>query len=241
MGIKHDVNENFFNKWSSPMAYVLGYFYADGHLIDSGNIRAYYVVVTSVDKVTIERIKNLMSSKHKIQVLPPRTKNSKTRYLLRIGDRKLYDSLINLGLYPNKSLNINFPAVPKKYISDFTRGYLDGDGCVYVATRKGITQDRVLKRLSVIFTSGSKEFLEGLRVALSRGATLENKGNIYNSKRSFQLVYSTGSSMKLFVFFYHNVSSELYLKRKVDKFLEYFSMRKKIVDRKVQNVIEYLN
>ena len=57
MGIKHKVNENFFKKWSSNMAYILGYIYADGNLENCDYIRARYIRIASVDKSSIERIK----------------------------------------------------------------------------------------------------------------------------------------------------------------------------------------
>ena len=49
MGIKYRVNENFFEKWSPLMAYVLGYIYADGNLDDSPYMRGKYIKITSTD------------------------------------------------------------------------------------------------------------------------------------------------------------------------------------------------
>ena len=43
MGLKYPVNEKFFDAWSSEMAYVLGFIFADGSLEDSPNIRGKYI------------------------------------------------------------------------------------------------------------------------------------------------------------------------------------------------------
>ncbi len=107
MGIKYKVDEKFFKDWRPEMAYVLGYFYADGSLEDASYLRGKYVRVSSTDKSTILEIRNWLKSEHKIVILNKREDyKRKTQYLLRIGSHSLYESLINLGLHPNKSLTI---------------------------------------------------------------------------------------------------------------------------------------
>ena len=130
MGIKYQADENFFKAWSPDMAYTLGYLYADGSLEDASYLRGKYMRVTSTDKSTIMKIRQWLKSEHSIVTMKPNWPNGKLRYLLRIGSHKLYDTLICLGLYPNKSLTVRFPKVPKKYLRHFVRGYFDGDGCV---------------------------------------------------------------------------------------------------------------
>ncbi len=70
MGIKYSVNERFFEEWNSTMAYVLGYFYADGSMYPSA--RGKYVLVTSIDESTIKKIKKWLDSKHTIRIEPPK-------------------------------------------------------------------------------------------------------------------------------------------------------------------------
>ena len=66
MGVKYRVNEAFFDSWTQEMAYVLGYFYADGSLEDASYLRGKYVRVSSVEKYSILRIKKWLSSEHTI-------------------------------------------------------------------------------------------------------------------------------------------------------------------------------
>jgi len=173
MGIKYNINSHFFKEWNNEMAYVLGYWYADGSLENAEYIRGKYIRVTSVDLKTIEKIKKWFRSEHPIVVLlPTKLHPGKIRYFLRIGDHILYGDLIRLGLYPNKSLTIIFPKIPKDFLSDFVRGYLDGDGCVFFHSSPGITKKRIVKRLSVIFTSGSFDFLMGLCETLGKKLAL---------------------------------------------------------------------
>lgn len=239
MGIKYKVNSNFFKKWGCEMAYVLGYFYADGSLTDADYLRGKYISVSSIDLDTIIRIKKYLKSEHKIVTCKASTRGGHERYLLRIGDHELYNDLIKLGLYPNKSLTVKFPNnIPNNFLSDFVRGHFDGDGCVYIWKSKGKIQPIILRKLQAIFTSGSRDFLEGLAQVLFNKLAL-NQRLVYKGHRSFELRYSTKDSVKLFKFLYNKKSRGLFLERKYIKFLEYFELRPQRVDIRIENIIKY--
>ncbi|MCX6717839.1 MAG: hypothetical protein NTU76_04165 [Candidatus Taylorbacteria bacterium] len=233
---KYYVNEKFFDKWNPKMAYVLGYLYADGSMEDAFYIRGKYIKVTSIDKDRIVIIKKLLNSKHKIVKIPPDNYKRKIRFLLRIGSHKLYKRLVELGLYPNKSLTIKFPRIPSSVLNHFIRGYFDGDGCVYLERKIGISGELITKRLLSVFTSGSKLFLSGLSMKLIKKIE-ENDIKIYKSHRSYQLRYSTRSSMNLFKFMYNNVQKGLYMQRKFDKFKEYFSLQPQRINSKIKKIL----
>jgi hypothetical protein len=237
VGIKYKVNSRFFKKWSAEMAYTLGYFFADGSMEDASYLRGLYIRVTSIDRETIERFRRLLDSKHTITLCKPTTKNSRMRYLLRIGDREIYRDLFRLGLYPNKSLTMKFPKIPKKYMKDFVRGYFDGDGCVYLWRTKNKNGDLIIRKLSTIFTSGSKDFLIELLKQLQNLIKLDRQ-KIYNSHRSMQLSFSTSDSIKLFKFMYTKTKPELLLRRKLDVYLNYFDLKKPGIDKTVKNIIQ---
>lgn len=236
MGIKYKVNEEFFDKWSSQMAYVLGLLYADGSLEDASYLRGKYIRLTSTDKELIFRVRRWLDSEHTIIYLKPDSLHGKQRYFLRIGSHKLYNSLTKLGLYPNKFLTIKFPNIPSKYLKDFIRGYFDGDGCVYLELSKNQNHNIVIKKLSIIFTSGSKKFLQGLNSAIKQILEV-NQNNIYTSHRSFQLRYFTKDSIKVFKFMYQNSHYEYYLKRKFDIFGKYFKIRPSTIDRSIKHIL----
>ena len=240
MGIKYRVNEDFFNKWNSRMAYTLGFLYADGSLEDASYLRGKYVRLTSTDKDIVFKIKKWLDSEHNVVILKDSLPNRKQRYFLRIGSHKLYDRLTELGLYPNKSLTMSFPKISGRYLNDFIRGYFDGDGCVYLELSNGKKQKIIIKKLSTIFTSGSKKFLQTLKFILKKEIEV-SQNNIYNSQRAFQLRYCTSDSIKLFKFLYKNTPKDLYFKRKFKVFVKYFKMRSSVIDKEIGNILNSRN
>lgn len=239
MGIKYSVNEEFFNNWTPEMAYVLGYIYADGSLEDASYLRGKYIRITSVEKKSILRIKKWLGSKHTIVANPSLWANGKMHYTLRIGSHKLYNSLLKLGLYPNKSLTIKFPDIPINCLNHFMRGYLDGDGCVFLERAPGKKQKLIVKRLSTIFTSGSKNFLEKMN-AIMREQLNVKQDKIYKGHRSFQLRYMTADSIKLFKFLYKDAPKNCYFKRKAKIYLNYFELRPPKIDPETMLVLRHL-
>lgn len=235
--MKYLVNEKFFDSWNPDMAYILGYFYADGSLEDASYLRGKYIRVTSIDRSTIENIKLKLGSQHTI-VEYDGYKNRKPRYLLRIGSIILYNNLIKLGLYPNKSLTITVPKIPKKYTKHFIRGYFDGDGCVYFEHGKGKNNKTIIKGLRTIFTSGSKNFLSQLSKLLSENKICSVGRKVYSSHRSFQLRYSTKDSLGLFLFLYEGNRDSLFLQRKYNTFHKYLSESPKRIDKSIRSVLE---
>lgn len=240
MGIKYGVNEEFFKSWSSQSAYILGYFYADGSLEDASYLRGKYIRISSIDKSLIFYVKHALNSKHSIVVVKPHWPNGKLQYLLRIGSHKLYESLLHKGLYPNKSLSIKFPKIPAKYLRDFIRGYFDGDGCIYLQMSKGKIQKLIIKKLTTIFTSGSKVFLQQL-AGILHAVIGTKQTKIYNSHRSFQLRCTTTDSIKLFKFLYRYAPFNFCLKRKLKVFIKYFILRPTKRDREVDKILKQIN
>ena len=222
MGVKYFVNEKFFDIWTNGMAYVLGYLYADGSLEDSPYIRGKYVRVTSTDYDRIESIRTLMKSLHTI-VLEKQREHGKQRFLLRIGNGKLFDALIRIGVTPRKSFTMLLPSIPRRYLGAFVRGYFDGDGCAHVDVVHGRP-----KRLLSIFTSGSKKFLEDLHERLQKDVGLIGNGLYKHGSAigTYQLRYSTRDSLKLFMLMYpRGLNKKLHLSRKYDIFIQYLKLR----------------
>ena len=217
------------------MAYVLGYIYADGSLDDSPYMRGKYIQIASTDEDSILRIKRWLGSEHRINAKKSNFLGGKICFTLRIGSHKIYDDLFKLGLYPNKSLTIGFPKVPQKYIGHFIRGYFDGDGCVHFARSKGITKKLIIKRVRIIFTSGSRVFLEEMNGVLK--ATGIYKGKIYPSKRSYQAIYNTSDSMKIFKLMYRQTSVNSFFMRKFRIFNNYFELQPKVIDSTIKKII----
>ncbi len=220
MPIFKNKNEDFFKKWTPEMAYVLGFFTADGNMIRNKR-GAHFIEFYSTDKDIIKKIKILLNSNHKIGArhIEEINKNWKTAYRLQIGSKEIFTDLLKLNLVPNKSLIMKMPFVPTKFLSHFIRGYFDGDG--HVSASEYQKKDRKNKSRIIIsgFTSGSKKFLEGLMRTLKENQII--KGGTLFFAQGYRLCFSTQDSFRLYNFMYKD-SNALYLKRKRIIFKHYF-------------------
>ena len=135
--------------------------------------------------------------------------------MLRIGSHDIYNDLLRIGITPRKSKTITLPNVPSKSIVYFFRGYLDGDGCINLYHKK--------KRLSVIFTSGSKLYLEQLSKIISFVLGIKIH-TVFRNSRAFQIKYSTKEAIQLLRYIYSDVGNGLYLERKYKIFLEFLQL-----------------
>ncbi len=229
------------------MAYVLGFLYADGCLVDAVSSRTQYIQFNSVDKEILEKIRSAMESEHPLSLRPSRfiayrngVYKSRESFILRIGSRKMFGDLLRFGITPSKSKIITFPDIPLRYASNFLRGYFDGDGCVYLEKAKGITKPVIIKRLLVIFTSGSSIFLEKLGEILKNQLDILDK-RIYNSNHAFQIRYGTKDTVKIFKFLYKFCPQRLYLHRKLDIFSNYFKLFPSKVDAEITAILKNLS
>jgi len=218
------VNKDFFKKWTKEMAYVLGFFAADGYM--TLNKRgAHFWNIQITDKKLLEEIRRIVGSEHKISIRIRKGKE-KPIYRLQIGSKEMYEDLLQLGMKQGKTEGLAVPHVPKKYFSDFVRGYFDGDGNVWIGY---VHKERVkkLRTIRTVFTSSSLQFLEKLREKLEvhkieKGVLNRGKGNYY------RLTYSIYGSLKLYDFMYNPRTQRAFrieLKRKRVIFEKYIKLR----------------
>jgi intein-encoded DNA endonuclease-like protein len=207
--ILKNVNKDFFKKWTPEMAYVLGFFAADGNLIKNKR-GACFFSLEICDKGILDNIKKVMESNHKIGIRVSSKENYKVRYRLQIGSKEIYEDLLSLGFGNGKTYNMSVPLIPDEYFSDFVRGYFDGDGNVWLS--KGH------KKILIAFTSSSRLFLEGLSVRLKKlGITLG--GSLVDYKTYYRISYSIQDSLKIYSFMYNSEHyGLLYLSRKKEVF-----------------------
>ncbi len=199
------------------MAYVLGYFAADGNMIRNKR-GAHFIEFTSTDRELIENVRGFLNSNHKIGS-SKRSPRHKRIYRIQIGSKTMFDDLAGLGFTPNKSNMMLLPPVPKKYFADFLRGYFDGDGCVFYGRYKPRARKMSRTVFQVNFVSGSNNFLFMLRERLQQEAGLDG-GSLYFTN-SYRLLYSKADAIKLLFFMYGKIKkteSALYLKRKFNYF-----------------------
>ncbi len=198
------VNKDFFKIWTTDMAYVLGFFAADGYITVNKRGGQFWAI-DIIDKSIVEKIKRTIEAEHKISTR--KTADGKSvSYRLQIGSIEMCDDLRRLGYAERKTKNLSIPHIPSVYFSHFVRGYFDGDGNVWVGA---IHKDRKTKGLAIqtVFTSCCLDFLERLSGELEkhgilRGRIREGRGGYY------RLVYSINSSLKLYDFMYNGYSKD---------------------------------
>ncbi len=193
---KHTLNELFFSTWSPEMAYVLGFWYADGYMRHEKSYRIYF---SSNDLQILEAIREVVGSNCPIY----KTKTDKA-YSIVFHSKFLYETLESIGGMRRKSRFIRFPEVPREYIRDFIRGYFDGDGSVHFVEYTRTKDKRRTTELRTNFTSGSRKFLEDLMEVLHQEIGLPVKQICpFNAGRSLKLGYGMRDSDALLRYMYY--------------------------------------
>jgi len=204
------------------MAYVLGFFIADGNMIKNKR-GAYFISIEITDKDILEKIREVIGSNHKISIRKE-IENHKERYRLQIGSKEMFNDLLKLGVVPNKSKVIELPYVPDKYMPNFVRGYFDGDGNVTICNyiRKNRNNKKSITILSG-FISGSEKFLQSLQLKIKQLSGIVG-GTFHYHNRGYRLYFSVRDSLKLYNFMYGKLENNLFLLRKKSKFEKYFKV-----------------
>lgn len=201
-------NKDFFKTWTPDMAYILGFMYADGNIVETKR-GTHFIAIYSADKNILILMKKCFASDH---TLSSKVTDTGCVYRIQIGSKEWFSDLGKIGLSPNKTKRMVLPQIPSIYLGDFIRGYFDGDGNVWSGF---INKDRKTptRILLVAFTSGSDKFLQSLRTSL-RSAGIEG-GGLHSSKigNYSRLTLSTKDALKLYKIMY-NAPHKLHLRRK---------------------------
>lgn len=203
-------SELFKNIDDEDSAYWLGFLYADGNIRKDRNEIS--LELQEKDKKTIEDFHLYCKNKNQIREHNISRNNKIYKsYVSSFSSASVKENLISLGCVPKKSLILTFPneqQVPQKYIYDFIRGYIDGDGYIQYDYEKHRYRIVVL---------GTKEFLQGL---MQRANLLEYCSIIKDNNSN---IYILTISNKAFVFklltkLYEK--SKFHLERKFDIYLK---------------------
>lgn len=148
-------NIHYFDNWSEPMAYILGFIFADGSLTRRG----YDVIIglAKKDEIVLDYIKKEVESARSYYRRPPwvdkRGYKHQEAVFLTLSSKIMVERLVVLGLRPHKTYTDEpFPYVPRDMLPHFIRGYFDGDGAAI---------DLLDGRFAVRFT-GSPKFILGI-------------------------------------------------------------------------------
>jgi hypothetical protein len=208
--LKYFVNEKFFDKRTSQMAYILGFAFADGNIYKT----SLSWDIQKRDLNILEKINKVLSSNYPIK------ERRETSYRLRINNQILIAGAISKGLLPKKSLRLIFPNVPRKFLRHFIRGYLDGDG--WIILRLGRNE------IDVGFVCGNKSFLKNLSNVIASGTSVKGRVREKNKitlrgvkSKTFLMEYYSSNAFLVADWLYDNLNSDdVYLDRKYMKYLK---------------------
>jgi len=200
------------------MAYVLGFFAADGCLTKNPKRQNYYIEFVSTDLDVLEKIKQALKSQHKIS---SRKRDSRWKqcYRLQIGSKKVFTDLLKLGFTQNKSNTMSLPEIAIEYFGDFLRGYFDGDGCISFGIYKRKNRPSGQKLITIRFTSGSERFLIQLKNKIAEVCRISGGFTYKKQRGGYELVYSNLDTLKILRYIYQ-CKNCIYMNRKYNKSME---------------------
>jgi len=208
------------------MAYVLGYFIADGCIVENKDriSNPYIFNITSKDLEHLYKISDSLKSSYKISKKSGSSLN--IAYQIQVRNSELARDLIKLGINPRKTYNLQPIKVPEKYFADYTRGFFDGDGSVYIYTVNGTPQ------IKSSFVGVSFNFIEDFNKKLCRALHIPekaiHKSTLKDSSKKliqYSNCFYIDDSIKLAKFMYNNCN--LYLERKKSIFEKWQSIKRR--------------
>lgn len=213
----------YFDKWTPKMAWILGFFVADGnlfHKLYEDNREQWYITFTQKDREVLEMIADEFGAPHSLIRRQWSKQFRVNRYSITFTSKYMFEKLVSLGLMSNKSLQLQKINVPKKFFSHFLRGYFDGDGCFWWSkdSRGGTPR--------LTFTGGSRNFLKWIEARTTRYYGFPS-GRLRNRKDTnvWNLAYRKDPTLYLMRIMYEDKDESLFLQRKWDNLQDYLNYR----------------
>lgn len=212
-------NENFFNKIDTEeKAYWLGFLMADGYISKNNNSYKVGLILSTCDYIHLEKLNKSLESNHPVKTYEA-TKNSysKNSYSRIIYYSEImFNDLLKYNLVEHKT-NVLIPpdiSLLGNYISDFIRGYFDGNGSITHTNTKQ-NNNYAFKLVS------TKEFLDFVNNYIKE--KLGFSANKYYKRKDYQEVMSLEfggnlKTQKILDLLYKDAI--IYLDRKYQRYLD---------------------
>lgn len=143
----------FFRVWTPEMAYVLGYWWADGYMYIKPH-GAHEIEIASNDRDHLEAIAQVIGGNYSLR----KVSSQANCYEITFCSKEMYQDLETHGGTPRKSRTTNFPYIPPELLSHFVRGVVDGDGTL------SWNGDRPI----IHIYSASRQFLSNIAVGIEQ-------------------------------------------------------------------------
>lgn len=110
-----------------------------------------------------------------------------------ICSSQLARDLVAHGLTSPKSLTLEFPSIPREFISDFVLGYFDGDGSIWIETKT--------RKVRISFC-GTEAFLSHLARVIHKECEVRVATIHKNGARSFRIQYGNNIAYSVLTWMY---------------------------------------
>ena len=204
------VNHTFFQKQSEDMAYWIGMLASDGSV--NKNENQIYIELQRKDKELLEKMNKVIGNERPVKDYE--TSKGYQNSKLYFYSKQIKQDLQKYNIVPNKTYSeeYNFPEQLKiKYYKDYIRGLFDGDGSIKL-TGKTVTWQIDVSRKKI--AEKIIDFFKKEGIELSYSLCPKKNVTLYRvygyTKEKCQKIYNV----------LYNTSSNLYMKRKKDKFEE---------------------
>lgn len=132
---------------------------------------------------------------------------------IRVYSKVLCQGLMKNGICPQKTVAAEYPT-PTAYVRDFVRGYLDGDGCIYISPKN---------HCIVSFTCANGEFLRELDRVICK--EIGFNGSIYTENdRKYRLMYYRAQDVKSLLDWIYLGCGCYKLLRKYEKYQSFYGL-----------------
>jgi hypothetical protein len=206
-------NENYFKTWSADMAYILAFITCDATI---NGVNSFSIELNKKDTKVLEYIASQISPTQKLYFrnrYDSRTNKIYKQSSLFISSKLLVKQLYDFGIIPKKTGKETLIDVPKKYIPDYVRGLIDGDGSIYVGTV--VTGGKKYPRFTLSIASASKQFLLDLQ-----SKYLFKFGSISHNKKSNCYSLEIYSRKEILYVLNYVYNGNFCLQRKYEKYQE---------------------
>ena len=197
------------NSWTPELAYAIGLITTDGNLSSDGR----HISLTSSDQQLLRTFRKCLNLKNKIAKNPNGSYSKRQCYRIQFGNILFYKWLTKIGLMPCKTSRLREICIPDRFLRDFLRGHLDGDGSIIIyEDRYNISKNPkyIYKRLYVNFISSSPRHISWIYQKLNKILDIIGGISSYtkngcgkNAKTMWKLCFAKKASLKLLSWLYY--------------------------------------
>lgn len=214
------VNTSFFETSSPDFFYVLGVLLSDGWR--SGN----KIGLQMADKDVVEYVAKVIGYMGEVSTRKPRyggkvngrnIQGRKKTYVIQFQNYMVAQIMNQWGLVERKSKILTLPRVPKEFMGDFLRGYLDGDGAVIIQQQSNSNGIYKTKQFRLAFYTASINFRDALSEYLRKMYDIRGCSGFEEKTGKYYLSIGNKDSVYLLCRLLYNQNDRFGMQRKKSK------------------------